>query len=377
MKALSLACAVLSLAVCTAVARADLVALGLAHPRAELLAWELSRELAGFGHELVLLPAQGDGARAAALDHAARVLVWIPEGGPMRLRAEHLAVRAQREDAPLPDDLDHVAPQVFASLAASATLRALRASPEGGPLPLRRRDEPGFPPQPERHVPVALQPDDEPRSARSPSRSASAPRFFVRLAGGVGLFHANGGELPAALTEARLAAASDTADGDLDAVAQRLRSAGYRCELESQGDGRVVASACTRRDALRTLGAGELTIGVRVNARVALSLDARLGPAGARGIYGLSGELALLGIASRGPWLAARTGVGFTVAGAGSNLRVGPFFGPRADVALHGGALGGYRFSEHVGLFAAASLRLFMPEPSLLADLTAGLEVQL
>ncbi|HEX6240253.1 MAG TPA: hypothetical protein VFZ61_05150, partial [Polyangiales bacterium] len=379
-------------------ARAEVVVLACAEECTAAQFQGLELELRGYGVTLTAHPAPAgftSSARSADAQRTnaqlgAAVILWVEHDDPLRLCA--YSQRAARlHEAPLPATPPAIDPAVFAAVAGSVALEALRAAPAPplAPAAVVVAPAPG-PAAPSPSTPAAPAPDEGSSSARSPS-AGSRHRVFVRAGAAVGFAMVGKNSPtdrapPVYMVEEAARAAAES--GDLTDAQEYLEVQGYDCDVQMvdrNGPGLAVGNCKVGiyRSGMLLSAAIDLALGFDVTPRIALALTARIDPTAGLGtlahaLLGGQVEVALLQPQPTGFWLSGALGFG------GGQIQVQPsssskdapytrsgLFGVRA------GLLFGYRFLPRLGIVATPVVHALFPDTLWAVETNVNLEVRL
>ncbi|HKO90666.1 MAG TPA: hypothetical protein VJU61_05915, partial [Polyangiaceae bacterium] len=324
----------------------------------------------------------------------AEVTLWVEHEEPLRLCAYSRRGNSIHE-APLPAPLAALDPAVFAAVAGSVVLEALRATPspsvELAPPAVAAAPTPG-PAEPAPAAPIAPSPPPEPQRPSPAEPSSWSKRFFVRAGVAVG-FAGVTKRTPADRDPPQYrveeAFQVQKMSGDPDAADKYLQSTGYSsCDISGlDGDGSMVTATDCEVSVVRS-GVGwtsaiDLAAGINLSPLVALAVTARIDPTVGRGpmahaLLGLQVEAALRQAKVTGFWLSAALGL------SGGQIQVRPpsqlhdtpytrsgLFGVRA------GLLFGYRFLPRLGIVATPVFHSLFPDILWALETNLSLEVRI
>jgi hypothetical protein len=381
-------------------ARAEVVVLACAEECTAAQFQGLELELRGYGTILSARPAPAgftptarvaDAQRANELLGAA-VTLWVEHEAPLRLCA-YSRRGGSLHEAPLPAPPSTLDPAVFAAVAGSVALEALRATPAPTLVPAPDVVAPApaaGPTAPARAAPSAP-PPVEPQHRPPAEPSSWSKRFFVRAGVAVGFAMMNkntpADRAPPAYRVEEAVLAQMRSD-DPDAASDYLESTGYNCDvswLEGDMPG-IEVSDCTvamHNSGVVWSSAIDLAAGINLTPRVALAATARIDPKVGMGpmahaLLGLQVEVALRQAKATGFWLSAALGL------SGGQIQVRPpsevkdtpyarsgLFGVRA------GLLFGYRFLPRLGIVAAPVVHSLFPDTLSVVETNINLEVRI
>lgn len=379
-------------------ARAEVVVLACAEECTAAQFQALELELRGYGTVLTSRPAPSGftpTARSADAQHTsqlmgAAVMLWVEHEAPLRVCA-YSQRGASLHEAPLPTPLVALEPGVFAAVASSVALEALRASPAPGVEPAAvavAAPAPG--PVAAAEPPLVAPPPVEPE--RAAAESPWSRRFFMRAGMSLGfarLTSKTRADRAPPMYLVDQAAQILAASGDPDDAQMYLEARGYDCDVSSTeitGMPGVMASDCkvaVHNAGLVLSSAIDLSAGIKLHPMVAVALTARIDPTVGQGtlahaLLGFQVEVALRQATTTGFWVSAALGFN------GGQIQVRPPSdlkdAPWARSGLYGvraGFLFGYLFLPRFGIVAAPVVHALFPDTLWALETNLNLEVRI